>query len=105
MNYFQYSSKKINKLIDESGCKEVTMTSVYNSLKDMKPLIEEFYNKYIFYLDYHTCESVFFGWEYNEEMASTREITVEITNKFQEIYALILAGLGERCENKEDSNE
>ena len=31
------------------------------------------------------------------------KITTGITNKFLEIYAMILGGLGERCE-KEDNN-
>lgn len=100
MNDFKYSSEKINKLIDESGCKKATMKGVYNDLQKIKPLIEEFYDKYIFYLDYWTCESGFHGWEYSEKTESMHKITGGITDKFQEIYALILAGLGERCEKQ-----
>ena len=35
-------------------------------------------------------------------MANMAKITDGITEKFEEIYALILAGLDEKCEKRED---
>lgn len=100
-NDFKYSAEKINNLIEESGCQKACMSGVYNDLKKLKPLIEEFYREYIFYLDYWSSECVWHGWDWTKDdgsMVSMHKITGGIDDKFKEIYALILAGLGERCE-------
>lgn len=101
MSKFQYSADKINKLIDESGCQKATMSGVYKDLQKLKPIIEQLYDKNIFYLDYWASDCIWHGWDWlsdNGTMASMHKITSDITDKFKEIYALILAGLGERCE-------
>ena len=105
MNSFIYSAETINKLIDEYNCKPATMTGVHNDLVKLKPLIEEFYDKYIFYLSYWKSECGWHGWEWSKDdgtMANMAKITDGITDKFREIYALILAGLGERVKDNED---
>lgn len=101
MSDFKYSQKKINEIIDTSGCQKVIMTGIYNDLARLKPIIEEIYDKNIFYLDYWSSECCYHGWDWSKDdgsMASMHKITGGITDKFLEIYALILAGLGERCE-------
>lgn len=103
MSNFKYSADEINKMIDESGCKKAIMSGVYNDLEKLKPLIEDFYDKHIFYLDYWSSECGWHGWDWTKDdgsMSSMQKITGGITDKFKEIYALILAGLGERCEEQ-----
>ena len=103
MSDFQYSAKTINKFIDNCGCQKVTMKGVYDSLEELKPLIEQFYDENIFYLSYWKGECAFHGWSWAEDdgtMKNMAKITDEITDKFKEIYALILAGLGERMEKE-----
>lgn len=105
MNSFAYSSKTINKMIEDSSCKKATMRGVYDSLVKLKPLIENFYSEYIFYLSYWKDDCAFHGWEWSKDdgtMANMAKITDGITDKFEEIYALILAGLGEKCERMEN---
>ena len=70
----------------------------------LKPLIEKFYDDYIFYLDYWKNDASYHGWDWSEDdgrMENQATITDRITEKFKEIYSLILAGLGERCENND----
>lgn len=101
MSDFKWSEKTINKLIDECGCQKATMTGILDNLEELKPLIEQFYDEHIFYLSYWESECAFHGWSWAEDdgtMKNMAKITDGITDKFQEIYALILAGLGERCE-------
>lgn len=101
MNNFKYSAKKINEMIEKNGCQKATMIGVYNDLKKLKPIIEKIYDENIFYLSYWKSECVFFGWEWDKDdgrMASMAKITDEISEKFLEIYALILAGLGENID-------
>ena len=103
MSDFKYSAKRINKIIDESGCQKADMYGVYNDLKKLKPIIEKIYDEDIFYLDYWSSECAWHGWDWSKDngsMASMHKITGGITDKFEEIYALILAGLGERCEEQ-----
>ena len=104
MNPFIYSADKINKMIDDNGYKPVAMTGVRDDLLDLKPIIEKLYDDKIFYLNYWKSECVWHGWDWSkdgETMANMDKITTGITDKFLEIYAMILGGLGERCE-KED---
>ena len=108
MSYFKYATEEINKLIGESGCQKAAMLGVYNDLQRIKPLIEDFYDRYIFNLDRWCEDCGYHGWDWSKDdgaMKSMYKITNGIGNKFQEIYALILAGLGEKCESIEDGNE
>ena len=104
MNSFKYSAKTINKLIEEYNLNPVCMKGTQNELENLKSYIEEFYDKYIFYLSYWKGDAPYHGWLWSEDdgrMANQAKITDGITDKFYEIYALILSGLGERCENDE----
>lgn len=79
------------------------MNGPYNDLTKLKPIIEELYDKYIFYLDYWSTECGYFGREWSKDdgrLAFQHKITGGITDKFLEIYALILAGLGERIDEE-----
>lgn len=101
---FKYSAININRLIDESDCKKVCMAGVYNDLKRLKTLVEEFYDENIFYLSYWKNECVYHSWRWDKDdgdMKNMAKITDGITDKFKEIYALILAGLGERMKKEE----
>ena len=91
-----YSKEQINKIIEDSGLAKVAMAGVYNDLIKLKPLIEDFYDKHIFYLSYWEDDAPYFGWDLSTDTAKNMaEITDGITQRFKEIYALILAGLGE----------
>lgn len=101
MNTFGYSAEKINEIIKNNDLKKVCMKGVDKDLRKLKPVIEKIYDEYIFYLDYWSTECMYFGWDWDEdngEMRNQKKITAGITKKFHEIYALILAGLGEKCE-------
>lgn len=105
MSNFIYSADTINKMIEDSGCKKATMKGVHDDLIRLKPLIENFYDKYIFYISYWKDDCPFHGWEWSKDdgtMTNMAKITDGITDKFEEIYALILAGLGEKCEKEGD---
>lgn len=105
MNSFAYSSETINKMIENSGCKKAAMKGVCDSLVELKPLVEKFYDEYIFYLSYWKNDCAFHGWEWSKDdgtMENMAKITDGITEKFEEIYALILAGLGEKCKKEDD---
>ena len=104
MNKFEYSADSINQIIDDDKLNQVCMQGVYRDLQKLKPLIEKFYDDYIFYLSYWENEAPYHGWDWSEDdgrLENQAKITDEITEKFKEIYALILAGLGERCENND----
>ena len=80
------------------------MQGVYRDLQKLKPVIEKIYDDYIFYLNYWKNDAPYHGWLWDEDdgrLENQAKITDEITEKFKEIYALILAGLGERCENND----
>ena len=101
MTSFTYSADKINKMIDDNGYKPATMTGVRDDLLDLKPIIEKLYDDKIFYLNYWENDAPYHGWVWSEDdgrMKNQAVITDGIIEKFKEIYALILAGLGERCE-------
>lgn len=92
---------KVNKMIDDSGLQKVCMQGCYNDLKKLKPIIEKLYDEHIFYLSYWKSDCPYFGWEWSKDDGSMKNqaiITDSITEKIEEIYALILAGLGEKCE-------
>jgi hypothetical protein len=96
MNHLLYSKNQINNFIHDSGLKKVTMAGVHCDLEKLKPLIEDFYEKHIFYLSYWENDAPYFGWDLRSgDGRNMAEITDGITERFKEIYALILAGLGE----------
>ena len=106
MTSFTYTADKINKVIDDNDYRPATMTGVHDDLLDLKPIIEKLYDDKIFYLNYWKSECVYHGWDWSkdgETMANMDKITTGITDKFLEIYAMILGGLGKRCE-KEDND-
>lgn len=103
MSDFKYSTKEINKLIDEYNLNPVVMEGVKKDLEKLKPLIEDFYDKYIFYLDYWEGECAYFGWDWSKDdgrMKNQAAVTRGITEHFYQIYALILAGLGEKMDDE-----
>lgn len=100
MNDFVYSKDEINAMIDEyveKGMQKAKMVGVRGDLEELKPVIEEIYEKNIFYLSYFASDAPYFGWT-GEELSTMLQITDGITQKFKEIYALILCGLGEKLE-------
>lgn len=101
MSDFKYSADKINKIIEESDLQEVCMQGCHKDLEKLKPIIEKLYDEHIFYLSYWKSDCPYFGWDWSKDngtMKNQADITDGITEKTQEIYALILAGLGEKCE-------
>lgn len=102
MSNFKYSSKKINEMVEASGLKEVNMSGVHKDLEKLKPVVEELYDNHIFYLTYFLSDAPYHGWDrQSEPMKNMEAITEGITQKVKEIYALILAGLGEKMEEDE----
>ena len=104
MSKFKYSADSINQMIDNNKLNHVCMSGVYRDLQKLKSLIEKFYDDYIFYLNYWENDAPYHGWDWSEDdgrMKNQAVITDGIIEKFKEIYALILAGLGERCENND----
>lgn len=100
MNYFTYSKGEINAMIDEyieKGMQRAKMVGVHDDLAKLKPVIEEIYEKNIFYLSYFATDGPYFGWT-GKELFHMLQITDRITQKFKEIYALILCGLGDKLE-------
>lgn len=100
-NDFIYSGKEINKIIEEINLQKAFMKGVVNDLIRLKPIIEKLYRDEVFHLNYWASECAYFGYDWSKDdgsMKSQYEITNGITQKFREIYALILAGLGEKCE-------
>lgn len=102
MSDFKYSADKINKIIKDSNLQEVCMQGCHKDLEKLKPIIEKLYDEHIFYIDYWVCECGYHGWDWSKDdgrLKSQKDITEGIRQKFIEIYALILAGLGEKCED------
>ena len=100
MNDFIYSKDEINAMIDEyieKGMQRAKMVGVRCDLEKLKPVIEEIYEKNIFYLSYFATDAPYMGWT-GKELSPMLQITDGITQKFKEIYALILCGLGEKLE-------
>ena len=115
-NYFEYSREDINKLMtkfkEENNLHPVCMAGVHEDLKNMKKRIEKDYIDNIFYFDYWEDECCFHGWEWSKDngiMKSQKYITDGIVNRYLEMYALILLGLGynsfEEMEEKEYGND
>lgn len=101
MSKFNYSANEINKIIDNNKLQKVCMQGCYKDLEKLKPIIEKLYDDHIFYIDYWVSECGYFGWDWSKDdgkLKSQKDITTGIAQKFKEIYALILTGLGERCE-------
>lgn len=101
MSDFKYSADTINKMIDNNGLQKVCMQGCYKDLEKLKPIIEKLYDEHIFYIDYWVSECGYHGWDWSKDdgrLKSQKDITEGISQKFKEIYALILAGLGEKCE-------
>lgn len=99
---------RINGMIDDYKLQKVCMQGCHNDLEKLKPIIEKLYDEHIFYIDYWVCECGYHGWDLsndNGKLKSQRDITKGIRKKFMEIYALILAGLGEKCEGITAANE
>lgn len=106
MNHLLYSKNQINNFIHDSGLKKVAMKGVYCDLEKLKPLIEDFYEKHIFYLSYWENDAPYFGWDLRSgDGRNMAEITDGITERFKEIYALILAGLGEEIADEVKNHE
>ena len=98
MNDFIYSKEKIEELIKEYNLSPVIMSGIKDDLKRLKPIIEELYEKEIFWLSYWKSECGYHGWDWSKDDGSMENmaiITDGITDRFLEIYALILSGLGE----------
>lgn len=115
-NKFGYSRKEINELMTkfkiDNDLRPACMVGVHKDLENMKERIEKDYVDNIFYLDYWEGECVWHGWIWSEDdgaMKSQKYITDGITNRYLEIYALILLGLGynsyEEMEEKEYGND
>ncbi|MEG1044800.1 MAG: hypothetical protein RSF81_08535 [Oscillospiraceae bacterium] len=98
---FKYSKDDINEKIDNLKLSKACMSGTINDLTKLKTVIEFVYSQYIFHLDEWENECGYHGWDWSQDdgrMKNQAEITNGIIEKFQEIYALILSGLGERCE-------
>lgn len=103
MSDFKYSKKTIDEIIRKNNLSPVVMVGVKKDLERIKPLIEELYDNNIFYLDYWKSECPFHGWDWaknNKELENQAKITDGITQRFLEIYALILIGLNEELSDE-----
>lgn len=90
--------KNIKKEKTEHKLCPAIMEGVKKDLENLKPIIQRLYDENIFYLGYWESECPFHGWDWSKDdgsMSSMAYICDEITNKFEEIYALIKIGLGE----------
>lgn len=111
-NKFGFSREKINELMTkfkiDNDLRPACMEGVYRDLEDMKERIEEDYMENIFYLDYWEGECVWHGWIWSEDtgvMQSQKYITEGIINRYLEMYALILLGLGYDSYEEMEENE
>ena len=105
MNDFNLNSvaDRINGMIDDYALQKVCMQGCYNDLEKLKPIIEKLYDEHIFYLSYWKSDCPYFGWDWSKDNGSMKnqaDITDGITHRIEEVYALILSGLGERCEKR-----
>lgn len=106
-NDFVYSWKTINDMIDKFGTHKVCMRGTYADLEELKTIIEELYSSKINYLTYWESECPYHGWSWANDdgtMRNQANVTDGITDKFIEIYALILSGLGLRF-GKDENGE
>lgn len=94
----EHVDKNIKKEKAEHKLRPVIMEGVKKDLENLKPIIQRLYDENIFYLSYWESECPFHGWDWSKDngsMSSMAYICDEITDKFEEIYALIKIGLGE----------
>ena len=97
MSKFEYDLAKINNYIKDNNIEKVPMLGVYADLKKLKPIIEKLYDEHIFYLSYWETDAPYHGWDlHSEQCRNMEKITDAITEKIEEIYSLILGGLGEQ---------
>ena len=99
--YIRQQVKDAMVTYEMDGLSKATMVGVYDDLMALKPIIEELYSSKIEDLDRWTDDAPYFGWSWkyhNESMKNMLEIDKRIQDKFIEIYALILIGLGEEIE-------
>lgn len=93
--FFEDDLKKAIEKYQKQGVTKATMRGVYADLAKLKPVIEKIQEEYIYLLCYYESDAIFCGWaDRQDEMKNMSFITHEIQNKFTEIYALILLGLG-----------
>ncbi len=115
-NKFGFARKQINELMTkfriDNDLRPACMVGFHKDLKNMKERIEKDYVDNIFYLDYWEDDCGYFGWDWSKDdgtLASQKYITDSIINRYLEIYALILLGLGynsyEEMEEKEYGND
>lgn len=104
-NNFKYSWKTINDMIDKFGTHKAVMYGVHHDCEKLKPIIEQLYKDNIFYLSYWKSECGWHGWSWSEDdgtMKNMADITDGITERIEEVYALILSGLGLRFDKDEN---
>lgn len=85
-------------MIKDCSMEKVCTNEVQISLNRLKPIIEFIYSMYIFPLNFWQGDLLYYKTEYNKndnDINNQANITNEITNKFKEIYALIMCGLGQ----------
>lgn len=90
----KYSEDSIKEIKKNMKYSKATMTGYYENLVKLKTEIEKFYDTNIFYLGYGLDEAGYHGWD-SEHLKDMRNIDHEICQKFKEIYAIILCGIGE----------
>ena len=104
-----YVRERLLKIIEkekwEHRLGKAAMKGVLGDLESLKPIIENLYDEKIFYLDYWETDCPYHGWDWKKDedvLKNMSYICDEIAKKFEEIYALILIGLGEDMEETED---
>lgn len=90
----KYSEDSIKEIKKDMKYSKATMTGYYENLVKLKTKTEEFYDANIFYLGYELGEAGYHGWDY-EHLKDMKDIDNDICQKFKEIYAIILCGIGE----------
>ncbi len=91
---FKYSKDSIMKAKQEFDFSKAPMKGFYEDLVNLKSNLEDFYDKNVFYLGYLLDEAPYHGWA-GDELKKMKEIDREICKRFNEIYAIILRGIGE----------
>lgn len=103
MSNFDYSKKEINAMIQEyndNGIGRAAMVGVLESLRTLKPKLEQLYDEQVFYMSYWRGECGFHGWDVQSDAVKSMEtITDGIEECIERAYALVLTGLGERMED------
>lgn len=94
MSKFDYSKDDIEEIKNNFAFSKVPMAGFYKDLLRLKEKIEMLYDENVFYLGYPLDDAPFHGWS-GEDLKEMRQIDREICKRFEEIYAIILCGLGE----------